>query len=313
MAITDIKSDIPLKIRPKIDFKQASILQFNESGTPIEITEQFLQEFIPVDGEFNAIFGKIGQGKTTLACAMAKKFLDSGQIVYTSFPLRYKGYDQRNNPFYLLLGVLGIKRRFISFPATNYRHLNCLVTDFEWRFDDGRVIQCKDIWDLLPHLTDCIIFFDDVIVQLFDSYEKTFFQKKKREWAFFTRHYDRSIYLVSQRTSQIQVALRSQVNRFYHCEKLLKWPIILFRRTEYQSMKNEDVDLESEPDSMDLVLGTKSVFEMFDSKYLRNGMKASQKLQVGGFKLTSKHSLLLLVKLFRNFFSKFKLRKKVSE
>jgi len=264
------------------------------AGKPVELTDSFIRQFKPDDGELQVIYGKIGQGKTTLACSMIIEDLMKGKIVYSSFPLNWSGYDQRNQFWALLLGVLGLKRRYIEFPKENYHYLDCFR---------------EDIWDILPTLTDCKIYFDDVIVQLFDSYEKTFFAKKKREWAFFTRHFDRSIILITQRTSQIQVALRSQVNRFYKCEKLLKWPIIIFQRTEYQNMKDEDVN-EDEPEAKTIVFGSKGIFSLFDSKYLRHNQESSQQLYINCYLLSYTERLKLLGAKCKMFFSSFLKKKK---
>jgi len=289
----------------KLTIKQASQLQYEQIGTPIEITESFLANFVPNEGELCAIYGKIGQGKTTLAVSMVKDWLMQGKVVYTSFPMYWEGYRQVDSPFWLFIGLLGFKKQYYEFPKENWHYLDC--------FDEN-------IWDKLETLTDCIIVFDDVIVQLFDSYEKTFFAKKKRQWAFFTRHFDRSIYLVTQRTSQIQVALRSQVNRFYRCTKLLSWPFILFKREEFQDMVNEDVkdDENTIPDSTTHVFGTKSIFKLFTSKYLRNGMPTSQQYHVHGVILSYpqkllivKNGLLLLGKKFLSFLSSFKRAEKI--
>jgi len=256
--------------KERITFKQAAVKQYYSSGTPIEVTEQFLSRFVPDEGELISVYGRIGAGKTTMAVSMIRRDLMRGKIVYSSFPVTWDGYDQRNSIFWTFVGVLGFKKQFYVYPKENWRQLDV--------FRD-------DIWGFLDTLKDCKLYFDDVIVKLFDSYEKTGYAKQKREWAFFTRHYDRTIVLVTQRTSQIQVALRSQVNRFYKCEKLLKWPILLFRRSEYQDMKMEDVNEDVKPDSVRFVIGRKAVFKMFNSKYLRKGAKSSQPFYVEAFKL----------------------------
>jgi len=278
-------------------------------GTRVEITESFLSHFKAQEGELCAIYGKIGQGKTTLAVSMVRTWLMQGKVVYTSFPMNWSGFDQRKSLFWLFLGLLGIKNQYLDFPKENYHYLDCFRTDYDYYLPNGEIIHCSDVWDLLPHLTDCIIVFDDVIVQLFDSYEKTFFSKKKREWAFFTRHFDRSIFLVTQRTSQIQLALRSQINRFYKCEKLMSWPFILFRRSEYQDMINENVNDEVEPDSVSHVIGSSGIFSLFNSKYLRNGKQASQRYYVNAYLLSFQQKLKLISNVFEDFFSALKQKK----
>jgi len=255
-----------------------------------------LSYFKPDHGELQMIYGAIGNGKTTLATSMALEYLNRGQVVYTSWRINWDGYDQRDSAFIAFIKFVFFRKSFLKFDKSNWRHLDCYA---------------PDIWDKLETLTNCHIFFDDVIVRLFDSYEQTKFSKSKREWAFFTRHFDRSIYLVTQRTSQIQVSLRSQINRFYRCTKVLKWPVIVFKREEFQDMDNEDVKDDVEPDSVKYVLGSKRVFSMFTSKYLRKGMLDSQQLHVLAYKLNYRDRFKAFIRQISNLFSQINLRKKV--
>jgi len=134
-----------------------------------------------------------------------------------------------------------------------------------WRYLD---VFRDDIWEDLLKANDCTMYFDDVIVQLFDSYEKTNFAKYRRQWAFTTRHYNRTIVLVTQRTSQIQVALRSQVNRFYRCDRFTKFPLI-FRVTEFQEMKDENVDLDKPSGRHRYHFASKQVLNAYSTHGLR--------------------------------------------
>lgn len=249
----------------------AALLQLKETGKPIEDTSAFLDMFLPDEGELQLIYGRIGQGKTTLAVTQIFDDLMRGQVVYSSFPLNWDGFDQRQSLLHLFVGlVIPFYRVYKKFPKENWHYLDCYK---------------KDIWDQLYSLNDCKIYLDDVIVKLFDSYEKTDFSKGKRQWAFETRHFNRSITLVTQRPNQVQVALRSQVNRFYKCEKVMQWPLLLFRRTEYQDMAMESVD-ESKPVDSVIVRGRKHILQAFNSKYLRGGAKPSQEFYVQLFKMS---------------------------
>jgi len=266
---------------------ESAVKQYKETGTPVEVTESFLDLFVPEEGELSLIYGKIGQGKTYLATEQVINDLKNGQIVYTSWPIFWDGFDERQSLLHTFGNLLfPWRKRFYVFPKENWHFLDC--------FD-------PNVWDKLETLTDCKIYFDDVIVRLFDSYEKTHFSKKKREWAFFTRHFDRSIILVTQRANQVQVALRSQVNRFFKCHKVFNvLGILLFRRTEYQDMKNDMPDEEQKPDSVKYVLGKKRVFNSYNSKYLRHGMEASQKLHVLAYDLSLIEKIKALALVLRN-------------
>jgi len=215
---------------------------------------EVLEYFKADQGELLMIFGAIGQGKTTLATSMVLEDLQRGQVVYTTWKIDWSGYDQRDSIWVSLLNFIFFRKAFIKFDRSNWRYLDV--------FQD-------DIWDKLEKLNNCRIYFYDVIVELFDSYEKTNFAKKKRRFAFTTRHFDRTIVLVTQRPSQVQVALRSQVNRFYQCKKKLSWPFLLLSRYEYQDMTDENVDLSKPPVSKKTYIPTRRILAAFNTKNMR--------------------------------------------
>jgi len=263
----------------KLSIHDSAVLQYKQLGTPIEVSEAFLDLLVPDAGELTLIYGRIGQGKTTLTVTQMFEDLMRGQVVYSSFRINWDGFDQRQSIVHVIVGLLfPFYKTYKKFPKENWHYLDCYR---------------DDIWDVLYELNDCKIYFDDVIVKLFDSYEKTDFTKKKRQWAFETRHFDRSIILVTQRPNQVQIALRSQVNRFYKCEKLLSWPFLLFKRTEYQDMVTETVD-ETKPVSVRHVIPKKAILNAFKSKYLRNGAKSSQQYFVDLYSMSYLDKLIAL-------------------
>lgn len=213
-----------------------------------------LEFFVPDEGELLLVYGGIGQGKTTLATQMVLDDLCRGQVVYTTWHIDWSGFDERDSFKHLLMKFVFWRKRYYKFNKENWHYLD---------------VTKDDIWDKLSTLNNCKLYFDDVIVQLFDSYEGTKFAKKKRQWAFTTRHYDRSIILVTQRPSQVQVALRSQVNRFYKCVKKMSWPFLVLSRYEYQDMVDENVNETKEPNSVKTYIPSKSLLRAFRSKSLR--------------------------------------------
>lgn len=212
----------------------------------------FLDMILPDEGELHMIYGKIGQGKTYYATKCILEDLERGQVVYTTFPLAFNGIDDRRN-----IKRLIFNRHLYRFDSSNLRYLD---------------VYSDHIWDDLLKLGDCKIYFDDCIVHLFDSYEKTNFAKKKRQWAFETRHYDRTIVMVTQRPQQVQVALRSQVNRFFKCERLMKRPFLIFKVKEYQEMTGEQVNDNIEADGIQVFFGRKKIMQAYQTKYLRKDL-----------------------------------------
>lgn len=229
-----------------------------ELGEKIDLIKP--EDFIhPDEGELCLIYGQIGAGKTTLATSMVLDLLERGQVVYTTWHIDWSGYDERKSLRHIIFKSVFFRKNFIKFSPKNWHYLDVFK---------------PDIWETLSKLNNCHVFFDDVIVHLFDSYDGTKFDKSKRQWAFVTRHFDRSIYLVTQRPTQVQVALRSQVNRFYKCVKRMSWPFLILSRYEYQSMSGENVDETEDPISSRTYFPSNKVLHSFKSKNLRDqGMK----------------------------------------
>jgi len=123
---------------------------------------------------------------------------------YSNWKIDWQGYDERSNKWLLLLGIIGLKKTFFNFPKEN------------WHF-----MEIKDTFtDDISKLTDCKIGLDEGHIA-FDSYEMARMKIEKRNAVLWTRHFDRTYLIISQRPSAIHVTLRANVNRFFKCEKTL--------------------------------------------------------------------------------------------
>lgn len=238
----------------------------NAYGIPIP-KQQLIDLFEPNEGSVNMYYGRIGNGKTYAATADILDLLSKGRVVYCNWHINYKGFDERNDFKTLFFKTMFFKKQFFTFPPENLRYFSP---------DDVTV-------EFLSSLNDCEIFIDEG-QWIFDSYEGTKFSKEKRRLILHTRHLNRSLNIISQRTQAIQVSARGQVNRFYKIEKKMQWPFLIFKRTEFQDMADNDVD-----ESDDSKVGTKVYFakkeilEAYDSKYLRAGVKRSQEVYFNGY------------------------------
>jgi len=237
-------------------------------GNRVEEIE-LLDLFSPSEGEITQRYGRIGQGKTYGATVDVLDELRRGHVVYVNWHFNFNGIDQRED-FLFVLGSLMFpwRNRFYNFPKENLRYISV----------DEKFIET------FAQLTDCSVYLDEGHV-VFDSYEMAKMSMAKRTAVLHTRHFDRSINIISQRPTAIHVMMRANVNRFYKYEKLIGSPFILFRRTEFQDMVDETVD-EEQPLSTKLYIGSKKIMNMYDSKYLRNGMKPSQIVQFEAYDLS---------------------------
>jgi len=244
--------------------------------------------FSPSDGEITQRYGRIGQGKTYGATADVLDDLRRGKIVYINWHMNFHGIDQRDDFLFLIGGLLfPWKKTYYHFPKENLKYIAV----------DEHFI------DNFSKLTDCSVYLDEGHV-VFDSYEMAKMNMKKRVAVLHTRHFDRSINIISQRPTAIHVMMRANVNRFYKYQKIIGKPFILFMRTEFQDMTGETVD-EDQPLARTFYLGRKKIYNMYDSKYLRNGMEASQSVLFDAYTLNYFDKIsFLLGKIFKGAFTR---------
>jgi len=265
----------------------ATPVQVEDSrGKRIEEIE--LLDLFPADeGTIDQIFGRVGNGKTYAATADILRRLRRGEVVYCNWEIDFPGYDQRQSLLYTFLGVLGFKREFYNFSKENLRKIEL----------DEQFIEHFEL------LTDCAVYLDEGHV-IFDSYEHAKFSLRKRKAILHTRHFNRTIVIISQRPTAVHVSARANVNRFFKVEKILSlpsfiqrripFPIILFRKTEYQDMVNETVD-EEQPLSTRFYWGSTRVLRAYNSKYLRGGVPVSQKVHFEAYRASYGDRLALFI------------------
>lgn len=247
---------------------------------------ELLDLFEPQAGEITQRYGRIGSGKTYGATVDVLDELARGHVVYVNWKFNFEGFDQRESPLFIIGSLLFPWRsRFFHFPKDNLRYI---------QIDEHFI-------DTFSQLTDCSVYLDEGHV-VFDSYEMAKMSMKKRTAVLHTRHFDRSINIISQRPTAIHVMMRANVNRFYKYEKLISSPFILFRRTEFQDMVDETVD-EQQPLSTKLYIGSKRIMNMYDSKYLRGGMKPSQTVKFKAYDLSYWARIKLLFRLLTRRFT----------
>jgi len=235
------------------------------------------------EGVISQYYGRIGQGKTYNATADVLDDLARGEVVYTNWRINYDGFDQRQSFFYLIRGILlPFVRRFYSFRKENLHFI-----DID-----------NDFLDKFEKLTDCKVYLDEGHV-IFDSYEMTRMSMQKRKAVLHTRHFNRSINIISQRPTAVHVSMRANVNVFYKCEKLLSWPFLVFRRTEFQDLTGETVD-ETKPLSRKHYLADKRVLASYNTKYLRGGVPRSQEVYFDAYNLTYRDKFRALFSLFQD-------------
>lgn len=252
--------------------------------------EEIENDFSPHEGEIQMVFGQIGNGKTTECVRRILTALQNGEVVYTNVKLDLTkiSFDER-----LKLGVTFFKfifwrKRYYKFDKKNYHYVN--IDDFE---------NIDALITYLNSLTDCQIHWDEGWY-LLDSYERD--NKEKRRLVYHTRHFARKITIYSQRVNSISVNGRSQINRFFECEKLMSWPWVLLRVTEYQELKDDMPDKEFPAHRINYFANNK-YFSVFNTHELRGGVPKSQKVHAEAYDLTFGQRITAL---FVSLIAKFK-------
>jgi len=246
-------------------------------GKRLDKTQELVDLFEPEEGSVNMYFGRIGNGKTYAATADILHYLSQGRVVYANWHINYEGFDERKSFWHVFYKTLFFQKKFFVFPKENLHYFSPDEVDVEW----------------MANLTDCEIFIDEG-QWIFDSYEGRQFSKDKRKLILHTRHVNRSLNIISQRTQAIQVSARGQVNRFFKCEKKLSWPFLIFKRSEYQDMTGDDVDETEDPVDVKNYFASKKVLNAYDTKYLRAGIPRSQEVYFEAYQLNFKDKLSAL-------------------
>lgn len=244
-------------------------------GTKV-ISNELIDVFSASEGAINMYYGLIGNGKTYAATSDILELLKQGKVVYCNWKIIVNDFDDRKSFIMLLKNTLLFwKKRFYYIPCSQNLHF----------FDPEQFNTTGDLVEWLSSLNDCHIFFDEG-QDMFDSYEGTRFSKSKRRLILHTRHYHRTLNIISQRPTAIQVSARGNVNRFYKCVKIASWPWPRFARFEFQEMTGETVNEAVEPISKKTYWGSKRVFSAYNTDYLAEGIPKSQQVFFDAYDLT---------------------------
>jgi len=257
--------------------------------------------FSASEGSINMYYGLIGNGKTYAGTSDILDLLRQGKVVYANWHINVQDFDDRKSWVMIIKNILLFRKRFYYIPCSENLHY----------FDPDKFDSTGDLVEWLSSLNDCHIFFDEG-QDMFDSYEGTRFSKAKRRLILHTRHYHRTLNIISQRPTAIQVSARGNVNRFYKCVKIGSWPRPRFARYEFQQMSGETVDETVDPVSVKRYWGNDRVFSAYNTDYLAQGIAKSQEVFFSAYDFNFKGKIMLFFSLF-SFLKKAKKTKSHSE
>jgi len=245
--------------------------------------DDLIDVFQAGEGSINMYYGLIGNGKTYSATSDILDLLRQGRVVYANWHINVDDFDDRRSFFMSFMNFVLFRKRFYKIPCAKNLYY----------FDPENFNSSGELVEWLSKLNDCDIFFDEG-QDMFDSYEGTRFSKAKRRLILHTRHFHRTLNIISQRPTAIQVSARGNVNRFYKCVKIASWPWPRFARYEFQEMSGETVDETKEPISKKVYWAKNAVFQAYNTDYLAQGIAKSQNVYFEAFDFTFKERLGLL-------------------
>jgi hypothetical protein len=273
-------------------------------GRKIDISE-LVDIFEASEGDVEHIIGKTGQGKTYEATRRALKYLEKGNVVYTTWKLNLPEYfDERTSPKHAFLNLLFFRKNYYRYEyKKNWHYVN--LDDY---LDADGVFQTEKFAKFLATRTDCIFMLDEG-QDTFDSHQKA--GKIARQSITRTRHMHKKLIIISQRAQAVDVTARGNVTWFYKCERV-KFP---FLPTYFRVRMTDDIDeTNNHPiwvrhDSQgDIVwqapvyhagFARKKVYDAYDSWFMRKQMVKSQEVHVHGYELNFKERLKVFWSLIK--------------
>jgi len=232
-----------------------------------EIEDQFPSE----EGLVDVIYGLIRSGKTYLATAKIHEEIAQGHVVYATWPIKLEDTDDRKSFIFLLRGIFfPWKKRYFFIPASkNFHYINVS----EGTCDGVQVFLPNDNEGYIRYLNSlnhCSLYIDEAWRVLSHQLIGAKNMAQVFDLILVAGHKFKKVTLITQRTINVNPTARSQVGRFYKCEKIASFfGIPRFMMSEYQEMKGEDVidddPINHPPVSVQTYWGKKRIFDSYNS------------------------------------------------
>jgi len=246
--------------------------KLNIQGHEVTDIRELIDVFDVPEGNIESWTGRIGSGKTYGATRRVINDLRKGRVVMVNWKIDLTGIDgdDRHSLGSVLAHIVFFQKRFYSFDYKNNLHY--------YDLDDPTAL------DTIKDATNVTVYLDEG-QDLFDSYEGTRMPVEKRKVITRTRHYSRTLVIISQRPQAIAVTARANVSIFHRHVKAFQWHKLIF----FKVFSTEDIDSNNMPiftvahpqtgkqkmvaDLTDSYFARKSIFRSYNSMYLRGGVE----------------------------------------
>ena len=252
---------------------------------------------IPDEGSANIYYGLIRNGKTYGATADIWELLAQGEVVYATWPIDLSVIDERDNFMNVLLSLIFPWRKLfyrIDRPK-NFHFIDAETgnVDGEYAFDP---LSRTGYIEYLNKLNHCVLFIDEAW-RVIDSYKGVNIGDGARNLILVTGHKYRTVNLITQRPTAIQVTARGNCSRFYKFVKVATWPFPRFVRYEFQVMTGETVDETQEPISTKSYWLDKNIANSYNSHFYGD-LKPLHVKHLEAYTLTYRERLKSLFNMF---------------
>lgn len=267
----------------------------------IDITP-LLGVFEAQEGQVEHIIGKTGMGKTYEATRRALRYLQNGYHVYTTWRLNLPDYfDERESPFHVLKSIIFFKKHLYRFDYRKNYHFVDLT-----QFEDNGVMDTEKLAEYLATRTDCIFMLDEG-QDIFDSHKRA--GAIARQSITRTRHMHKTLIIISQRASAVDVNARNNVTFFYKCEKI-QYPFLPPYFKVYYTEEIDETNSNPMWERHNSVgesiwkapvyysgFAKQEIYDAYDSWYLRKHMQKSQDIDLEAFEVSASDKWKMLKNL----------------
>jgi len=219
---------------------------------PEEKTAEILNMFTAVEGENTLYYGRVRNGKTYNATADIIDLIKRGEVVFANWKIDFSEIelDQRKDSKIVWGKTIFGRKLFFHFDASNFHYFHPDQIDVAFL---GRLVNV--------HL------FIDEGQWIFNSQIRTQ-DPEARKLILHGGHYCRSLNVITQRPANVFLDIRSQINTWYKCEKLLTWPWLVFQRSRIEDMKDGVPD-EEKVLSTKVYIADKKVMRAYSTHSMR--------------------------------------------
>lgn len=272
-------------------------------GRQIDITD-LVNLFEAQEGDVEHIIGKTGMGKTYESTRRALKYLEQGNVVYTTWRLNLPEYfDERKSFFHIIKNIVLFRKNFYRFEYKKNWHFVNLDDYIEKDGKDIGVFNTEKFAIFLASRTDCIFMLDEG-QDTFDSHQRA--GKIARQSITRTRHMHKKLIIISQRAQAVDVNARGNVTWFYKCEcrsfPFLPKYFTVYKTDEIDEGNNYPIWVRHDSQGEEIWkadiyhhgFAKKRIYDAYDSWYMRKNMEKSQSMHLKGYELGFKERLLLL-------------------